>query len=113
MLNETYITPAMDVVSSEGAVTLYIDLPGVRENELDVAIDRDQLTVTAHRSLPEPEGAALRHREISGSAFRRAVRLSEDLDTLGAAAELRDGVLRLLIPRRQEVLPRKIPVTVV
>ncbi|SAL84878.1 heat shock protein Hsp20 [Caballeronia terrestris] len=60
--------------------------------------------------MPTPAGLRLHHAEIRESHFARAVSLSPDFDTAKIDGNLQDGVLKLMIPRRDEARPRRIEV---
>jgi len=104
------VAPRLDVVSGGDGATLYVDLPGVEGQSIDVSVERDIVTITAPRSPFPGEGLSLRHREWSGEGYYRAVRVSDELNTQAIEAQFKDGVLRLSIPRREDVKPRKVAI---
>jgi len=108
----TRITPAVDVFEDSRGITLYADLPGVSREKLDVRVQDGNLTIEAEAVIPTPSGLRLQHGEVRHPHFRRAFTLSPDFDVSHIDAQLRDGVLRLTIPRREEAKPRRIEVSV-
>ncbi|KAB0631703.1 Hsp20/alpha crystallin family protein [Burkholderia latens] len=105
------ITPAVDIVEDAHRVTLRADLPGVPRENLDVKVHDNTLTIEADTRIDTPAGLRVRHAEVRAPRYARTFVLSADLDTSRIDASLRDGVLTLTIPRREETRPRRIDVT--
>ncbi|MDR8727689.1 Hsp20/alpha crystallin family protein [Burkholderia pseudomultivorans] len=104
-------TPAVDIVEDGRGVTLWADLPGVPRENLDVKVHDNTLTIEADTRIDTPAELRVRHAEVRAPRFARSFVLSPDLDTSRIEANLRDGVLTLTIPRREESRPRRIDVT--
>jgi HSP20 family protein len=104
------LTPAVDVFEDSQGITLWADLPGVTKDRLEVRVHDGNLYIEAEAIVPTPAGLRLQHAEIREPRFARAFSLSPDFDTSKIDANLRDGVLRLTIPRRDEARPRRIEV---
>ena len=105
------ITPAVDIVEDKQRVTLRADLPGVPRENLDVKVHDNTLTIEADTRIDTPADLRVRHAEVRAPRYVRTFVLSPDLDTSRIDASLRDGVLTLTIPRREETRPRRIDVT--
>lgn len=105
------MTPAVDVFEDRQGITLYADLPGVPREKLDVRVQDGNLYIEGEAVVPTPEGLRVQHAEIRAPRFARAFTLSPDFDVSRIDAQLRDGVLRLAIPRREEAKPRRIEVS--
>lgn len=108
----TRIAPAVDVFEDSRGITLYADLPGVPREKLDVRVQDCSLNIEAEAVIPTPSGLRLQHGEVRHPHFWRAFTLSPDFDVSRIDAQLRDGVLKLTIPRREEAKPRRIQVSV-
>lgn len=106
------IAPAVDVFEDSHGITLYADLPGVPREKLDVRVQDGSLTIEAEAVVETPAGLRLQHGEVRHPHFRRAFTLSPDFDVSRIDAQLRDGVLKLSIPRREEAKPRRIEISV-
>ncbi|WCM18743.1 Hsp20/alpha crystallin family protein [Paraburkholderia bryophila] len=104
------ITPAVDVFEDSQGITLWADLPGVTKDRLEVKVHDGNLYIEAEAVVPTPAGLRLQHAEIREPRFARAFSLSPDFDTTKIDANLQDGVLKLVIPRRDEARPRRIEV---
>ncbi|WP_269508260.1 Hsp20/alpha crystallin family protein [Burkholderia sp. IMCC1007] len=105
------IAPAVDIVEDKQRVTLRADLPGVPRENLDVKVHDNTLTIEADTRIDTPAELRVRHAEMHAPRYARTFVLSPDLDTSRIDANLRDGVLTLTIPRREETRPRRIDVT--
>lgn len=108
---QSRIAPAVDIVEDKHGITLYADLPGVPREKLDVRVHDGNLTIEAEAVVHAPTGLRLHHAEIRHPRFARAFALSPDFDVSRIDAQLRDGVLKLTIPRRDEAKPRRIEVS--
>ena len=107
---QPFVVPPVDVFEDESGITLLADLPGVARDRLGVRVDGDTLVLEATASTPQPEGMQLIHGEASCPNYRRQFTLSRELDTARIDASLKDGVLRLSIPKLEEARPRRIEV---
>ena len=106
------VVPPVDVFEDESSITLLADLPGVARDQLHVRVDGDSLVLEATASTLGPENLELVYGELQCPAYRRQFTLSRELDTQRIEAQLRDGVLRLTIPKAEEARPRRIQVQV-
>lgn len=101
---------AFDAVRDEGSVILYFDVPGMSANDLEVSVERNELTITATRVWRDDDKETLVTERPQGS-FTRRVMLSDALDTDRLEANLSEGVLELTIPVSEKSKPRKIDVS--
>jgi HSP20 family molecular chaperone IbpA len=106
------VVPAVDVFEDDASITLLADLPGVPRDQLHVRVDGDTLLLEATAATSGPEQMELMYAEAQCPAFRRQFTLSRELDAGRIDAQLRDGVLRLVIPKSEEARPRRIQVQV-
>lgn len=106
------VIPPVDVFEDEQAITLLADLPGVPREQLHVRVDGDNLVLEATASTTGPENMQLVYGEAQVPTYRRQFTLSRELDASRIDAQLRDGVLRLTIPKAEEARPRRIQVQV-
>ena len=104
-------TPAIDVLSSEAEVALVCDVPGVKEDDLDITLTNRVLTIKGTRRFDRQAAQQVVLGRSYGS-FTRIYTLPEALDEEKLAAELRDGVLTIRIPRLAKAQPRKIQIAV-
>jgi HSP20 family molecular chaperone IbpA len=109
---KTSLLPPVDVIEDANGVTVWADLPGVPREKLEVKVRDGNLSIEAEAVLPVSAALKLQHAEIRAPYFARSFALSPDFDTSKIEANLKDGVLKLTIPRREEARPRRIPVQV-
>jgi HSP20 family molecular chaperone IbpA len=110
--DEAVMIPPVDVYEDSTGITLYADLPGVAKNDLVMQVDADALTIEGEMKLPVPDNIGVTHAEVSVPRYRRVFTLSRELDTEKIAAEFKQGVLKLRIPKAEHAQPRKIRIAV-
>jgi len=101
---------AFDAVRDDQSVTLYFDVPGVSGEDIDVHVERNELTITARRVWTGDDKETLVSERPQGS-FTRRVMLSDALDADRLEANLSEGVLTVAIPVSEKSKPRRIEVT--
>jgi HSP20 family protein len=105
--------PALNMGVTQEAVEVYAFAPGIDPASIEVSVDRGLLTLAGERrsGLPEDtEKTPVYARERFDGAFRRVVSLPEDVDTARVDASYRNGVLKMVIPKREASKPRRIEV---
>lgn len=92
----------LDVTESDGAYQVTADLPGVKKEDIQVAIDGAQVTLSAEvkREKDVAEGERLLHSERVYGKVTRSFSLPQELDEAKAEAKFRDGVLELTLPKK-------------
>jgi HSP20 family protein len=101
------IAPRVDICELDKAYVLLADMPGVTQDGLDVMTERDTLIIKGRVQRPEDNPD---YQEFEVADYRRTFTITEDLDVSGISATLKDGVLRVEIPKSPRLQPRKIPV---
>lgn len=110
--NEPFVVPPVDVFEDDAGITLLADLPGVSRDRLGVRVDGETLVIEATASTAQPQGMQLVYGETQYPSYRRQFTLSRELDASRIEAGLKDGVLKLSIPKMEEAKPRRIEVQV-
>jgi len=102
----------VDVTESEAAYVVSADLPGVKKEDIQVAIDGNQVTLSAEvkREKEVAEGSRLLHVERSYGKASRSFTLPQELDEAKAEARFRDGVLELTLPKKAAAARRQIEI---
>jgi len=109
MSDERGYIPQFDVKETKEGYLFKADLPGVKDNDLDISLSGNTLTVSGKREAEKrDEGDTWYSYERNYGTFTRTFTLPESADPNGVRAELRDGVLTLMLPKRPEMQPRKI-----
>lgn len=101
--------PAVDIYESENALTLLADMPGVPIDKIDIDLDSDQLTIRGSVDQPETKGKVI-FKEFTYGDYYRQFSLSSDIDRGKIQASMKDGVLKLVLPKAEAAKPRKITV---
>ena len=109
---ETVLRPPCDISEDAEGITLIADMPGVSSDRLDVHVDNDTLLIEGEARIDMPEGMEPLYADVRSTHYRRSFAMSSELDASGIEASLDSGVLRVHIPKRAEVKPRKIKVNV-
>jgi HSP20 family molecular chaperone IbpA len=104
------IRAPVDVFEDSEGLTLEADMPGVSKDRLTVRIDGDTLVLEGKVQFDLPEQSEALYADVRSSTYRRNFVLSRELDTSNIQAQLKDGVLKVRIPKRAELRPRKIEV---
>jgi len=104
--------PRVDVLEDEGGITLLADLPGVPKDKLEIKVEGDTLTIDAAIAPQTPDGLEPVYAEVRVPRYRRAFTLSSELDPSKIEANLKDGVLKLRVPKQESAKPRRIAVQV-
>lgn len=95
---------------SDEGYELLIDLPGAKESDVNLSVHRGVLTVSATRKTTTPEGYKALRKERSDLSFSHSVQLPDEVEEEAIKAEMKDGVLRIRLPRRPEVQPKQIAI---
>ena len=104
--------PHTDIYENKEGVRLYIDLPGVSKETLNIDVDQDVLTIKGKINLKTEESLSPMFMEIRSKLFERRFTLGEELDTSHIEANLNQGELKLSIPRLEQHKARKINIKV-
>ena len=110
--NRPVYTPAADIYETEDALVLLVEMPGVRPDQVEVGLDKRVLTITGHAAMQRHEGFSLALCEFRPGDFERVFTLSDMIDEGGIEAAMRDGVLRLTLPKAKAEPAKTIKVKV-
>ncbi|MCC7421523.1 MAG: Hsp20/alpha crystallin family protein [Planctomycetaceae bacterium] len=103
--------PAVDIYDAPDAVHLVADLPGVSENDVDISMDKNVLTIAGKVEPARFEGTVPFTTEYGVGNWERSFAISSEIDRSGIDATVKDGVLRVRLPKSTEAASRKIRVT--
>ncbi len=110
---EHAMRPPVDIFEDDAGITVQADMPGVSKDRLDVRIDADTLSIEGNAVITMPEDMEALYADVRSTRYERSFSLSRELDVEKIDANLKDGVLTLRIPKREEHKPRKIEVRTV
>ncbi|MBT3049200.1 MAG: Hsp20/alpha crystallin family protein [Candidatus Thiodiazotropha sp.] len=109
-LPQRSIRPAVDIFEDESGITLKADLPGVTREGLDIQVDKETLSIDGKAEIEMPEAMQAVYADVRATRYQRSFSLSSELEGDKAEASLKDGVLSLRIPKREQYQPRKIEI---
>lgn len=107
---ERYVTPPVDIYENGEGLVVKADLPGVAKENLDVRVENNLLTIRGKPAHVAPGDPIYREYELVN--FFRQFELNERVDQSKISADLKHGVLTLLLPKAEEAKPRKIEVRI-
>lgn len=111
--NLTTWAPAVDILETEHELVVKADLPDVDPKDLDIRVENNILTIRGERKFEKQEndGNYLRIERAYGS-FARSFSLANTVNSEAIEADYQNGVLTLVIPKREEAKPKQIKVNV-
>jgi len=106
-------SPAVDVLETEDALVLRADLPDVKTEDIDVRVENNTLILRGKRTFDNDEKVKGWHRiERSYGEFVRSFAVPSTVDTEKVAAEYKNGVLTVALPRKESAKPRQVKIAV-
>jgi HSP20 family molecular chaperone IbpA len=102
--------PDTDIFERDNTIVVVADMPGVDDKHVDITLENNVLTITGHAEITEPAGLDLLYAEFEPADYRRSFTLTDDIDRDHIKAHMRNGVLRLVLPKAPQAQPRKIAV---
>ena len=104
-------TPAVDVSETEDALVFSAEVPGFEKDGLSISVDNGLLTLSGERKLERKSEEFHRIERVYGK-FERSFSLPKAVESEKIKADLKNGVLTITLPKKEEAKPRQIPVTV-
>lgn len=105
-------TPALDFSETDTAFIIRLEAPGVQKDDLDITVEQNVLTIAGRRErleVQETEEQIWRERETG--RFVRSLRLPQPVNTPDIKAEFTEGVLTVTLPKAEQALKSRVPVT--
>ena len=102
--------PRVDNRETEAEVVLAADMPGVEETTVSIDLEGSELTLRGTFVPKAPDGYTLTYQEYGTGDYERSFTLGDTIDRSAISAVVKDGVLRLTLPKAKEVQPRRIAV---
>jgi len=105
--------PVVDIVEDENEYLIKAELPEVKKDDVKVTVQDDVLTISGERMFEKEEKGRKYHRmERAYGSFARSFTLPEDADGEKVAAEFKDGVLKVHLPKSEQAKPKSIEVKI-
>jgi HSP20 family protein len=103
--------PQTDIFETSEALTLVLEMPGVDKGSVEVKVENDVLNIEGRVDFSKYEGLQPLYTEYNVGHYARSFRLSSKIEQEGISAELKDGVMTLVLPKAEKAKARKIKVT--
>jgi len=105
------LKPQVDIIEDDEKVLLIADMPGVNEKNVDIDLQGNNLTIRGQREAIDVEGMTLKCAEYQPDyRYERQFTIGETIDLEKIEAAMKDGVLKLTLPKMKEATPRRIEV---
>lgn len=104
------VSPATDILEREDGFYVFMDIPGVRREDLKIDINENELVVTGRALARGSESENFLEVQFGPGEYVRALSLSDLVDRERIKANLKDGVLSIHLPRLEKASPRRIPI---
>ncbi len=105
----TYV-PDVDIIEDSETIRLLADLPGTRRQDVDLTVENNILTIEARAAIETPPDCNLAGQEYGIGRYHRDFTLSDAVKADGIRATVKNGVLEVIIPKRDKVKSRRIKI---
>ena len=102
--------PVTDIFETDQALTVVLEMPGVSKESVQVGVENDVLTINGQIDFSKYEGLQPLYIEYNIGNYSRSFQISSKIDQDGIKAELKDGVMTLVLPKAEKAKPRRISV---
>jgi HSP20 family protein len=102
--------PTADIYETDDALNVVLEMPGVEKNSVDIRVEDGVLKIDGRLDFSKYQGMQPLYTEYNVGHYSRSFRLPSRIDQNKIAAELKDGVLSLALPKVEEAKPRTIQV---
>lgn len=103
--------PVTDIFETEQALTVVLEMPGVSKESVEVGVENDVLLITGRIDSSKYEGLQPLYTEYNIGNYSRSFQISSKIEQEGIQAELKDGVMTLVLPKAEKAMPRRISVS--
>ena len=104
--------PATDIYEKDDKIYVVCDLPGVQENNVNLSVENDVLSITAHQDYENLDKYELLHRGYHNGIYQRSFNVSDGIDRESIIAKMKNGVLTITLSKAEALKPRKIEVKI-
>ncbi len=102
--------PRVNIVETDAEIVVTAEMPGVDETSTEIEIEKDLLTISGTIAAVEMEGYELAYSEFEPGRYERQFKLSDQIDRERIDATVKNGMLRLALPKVPERVPKKVSV---
>ena len=108
--NRRVYAPVVDIAETRDAIMLVADIPGVNEKNVDIVLEKDILTITGTVDPEYDKRYRITYAEYNVGDYRRTFEISSDIDRDNIDATVKDGVLKLILPKAGPAKTKKIKI---
>jgi len=112
---ETYavLNPRTDIVENQNEITIFAEMPGVGEKGVSVSFEDNVITLSGKIHMPQFSSEyKIAREEIYEGTYERSFSILSDINVNGISAKIKDGVLKVILPKSEKAKPKKIEVKV-
>ena len=103
--------PVTDIFETPEALTVVLEMPGVDRSSIEATVEDDVVTIGGQIDFTKYEGMQPVYTEYNVGHYARSFEISDKVDQSKISAEMKDGVVTLVLPKAEQAKPRKIQVT--
>lgn len=104
--------PPIDVAETQEKIIVRAELPGMKQEEIQIEFENGLLSIRGERKLIKEEGVTFHRVERTFGNFSRSFTLPRTIDPERISATYRDGVLEIAVPKKEEAKPKQIRIAV-
>lgn len=105
--------PAVDIYETDKEIVMKAELPEMQEKDIDIKVEESILSLSGERRMEKEVKEENYHRiERSYGSFHRSFSLPRTVDREGIKASYKDGVLKVILPKKEEIKPKQIKIDV-
>lgn len=104
--------PPVDVAETQEKILVRAEVPGIRQEEIQIEFENGLLTIRGERKLEKSEGMTWHRVERTYGNFSRSFTLPRTIDAERISASYRDGILEIEVPKKEEAKPKQIRIAV-
>ncbi len=102
--------PAADIFETDQNLTIVLEMPGVSRNDVDVNVEDDVVKIEGRIDYSKYEGLQPVYTEYNVGNYVRSFRIPNQIERDAIKAEMKDGVMKLVLPKTEKAKPRRIAV---
>ena len=103
--------PVTDIFETPEALTVVLEMPGVDRNSVEASVENDVLTIEGRIDFTKYEAMQPVYTEYNVGHYARSFEVSGRIDQSKISAEIKDGVVTIVLPKGEQAKPRKIQVS--
>jgi HSP20 family protein len=102
--------PVADIFETDQALSMVLEMPGANKDSVEVSVEDDILTIDGRIDFAKYKGLQPLYTEYNIGNYRRSFEISNAFEQGGISAEMKDGVMTLVLPKAEKAKPRRISV---